>query len=250
MKYINDQFRTKQLFPNAARTQFATHYSYLNKEIFISDELAISKNNFDQFSGKKLLIVGGGPTTNLVGWDPAEYDYILSCNHFFKHPTLLDRGVHVGLLSPEVDVESEEFNLYWNKNKQTIFCFDNPEVKESTVKSLLSRDSDRVVVATTRYKSDIGSVPILLIIATLYKASIIHVVGMDGMPPGMTTGDDAAHSFEPHKKMRSIHYNYDMYVRHYRQLWNYLQNDIGRGTKFVNLGHGHPYNISTLFNVV
>lgn len=250
MQYIIDSLRTKQHFPQAANEQFRTHYNYLNKNFSINEELAISENNFDRFRNKKVLVVGGGPTTNEIQWSPADYDYILSCNHFFKHPVLLDVGVAVGLLSPEVNVNSEEFKKYWSEHPETIFCFDNPEVKKDTIQTLLERDSTRVVVATTRYKSDIGSVPILLILATLFKAAIIHVVGMDGMPPGKTTGDDAAHSFEPNKEMRSIHYNYNKYVEYYRQLWGYLRDDIGRDTKFVNLGHGHPYNISTLYNVV
>lgn len=249
MKYIPDYCRTQQKFQQASQEQFATHYKYLKKIINISQELAISENDFYKFSGKKLLVVGGGPTTNAVQWDAANYDYILSCNHFFKHPTLFEVGVEVGLLSPEVDVNSEEFTNYWDKHKKTTFCFDNPEVKESTIQTLLEKDRGRVVVATTRYKSDIGSVPILLIIATLFQAGEVHVVGMDGMPPGKTTGDDAAHSFEPNKEMRSIHYNYSRYVEYYRQLWQYLK-EIGQKTKFVNLGHGHPYNISTLYNVV
>ena len=38
--------------------------------------------------------MGGGPTTNQCQWEKLDYDYIWSCNHFYRHPKLKDMSTN------------------------------------------------------------------------------------------------------------------------------------------------------------
>ena len=60
------------------------------KEVFCNNEIIFSnfKKMIKKYRNKKILIIGGGPSTNeLIKSDPdtifSHYDYLWSCNHFF-----------------------------------------------------------------------------------------------------------------------------------------------------------------------
>ena len=80
--------------------------------------------------------------------------------------------------------------------------------------------------------------------ATLFGARQVDIVGMDGMSRQEKVGDETEHSFEANKKRKGT-CNYNLYLRHHNVLWDYLLNDIGKNTKFQNLGEGHPVNMTT-----
>ena len=52
----------------------------VNEELLITDNL-----NFSSVKGKKVLVIGGGPSSKDLSDEAcSEYDYIFSCNHFFS----------------------------------------------------------------------------------------------------------------------------------------------------------------------
>ena len=77
---------SRQDFPtNKARgTDHLQQYDFLGKDLTVTSEIIYRKiPEFEKFKGKKILVIGAGPTTNWYDWNPDEYDYIFSCNHFF-----------------------------------------------------------------------------------------------------------------------------------------------------------------------
>lgn len=245
MQYFTAQCREKANFLECAKRQFTEYYHYTEPVLYTS-EVAITLNfNFDKYKGKKILVVGGGPTTDECEWDASNYDYVFSCNHFFLHPRLQE--VELASLSPEVNIDSEPFKQFYD-NSKTFFIFENVDCNQEYVQRMLKLD--RTGLSTIRLRDKTGSVGRLLVIAASFNPSEVHVVGMDGMPKGMGQGDDSKHAFEHGKKIRSKYYSYDFYLSEYTKLWDYLRNDIGKDIKFKNLGHGHPYNISTRLNIL
>lgn len=226
-----------------------SRFPYIDQWWTIGDEVIITYNPIlEDFQGKKILIVGGGPTTNECEWNDKDYDYIFSCNHFFLHPRLTN--VNFATISPEVNVKSEKFLNYFD-NSNCLFCFDNKDSKDSDIRWLYNRDPNRVVISLTRKLWKIGATSVLMILTSSFQPREMHVIGMDGAPPHLKgLGFDTKHSFQPGKTSQSIHYSYDKYVKWYGEFWDYLINDIGKDIKYKNLGHGHPYNISTKFNII
>lgn len=242
MKYLPPECRTREKFLECAIPQMRSYYRY-HGPIIQSTEVVITDNyHYSKYRGAKLLVVGGGPSTNDVEWDSRDYDFVISCNHFFNHPKLKD--VDLASLSPEVDVASDAFQNYYRSSK-TFFLFENVDCDQTNVQNMLSLG--RSGIAIIRWKDKTGSVGRLLVILSSFLPQSIDVVGMDGMPRGMGQGDDSKHAFEPGKPIKSKYYSYDFYYEQYKQLWGYLKSEFP--VKYKNLGHGHPYNISTNFNI-
>lgn len=246
MKYLTPECREPNKFKKCAEQQFKNHYKY-SGDVEYTTELGISKNHdYSKYKGSKILVVGGGPSTRDCHWDPNDYDYIFSCNHFFLAQKL--QGVHVDFaaICPEVDVRSEAFTNYLN-NSSALFCIENPDVPLDNVNYLMS--TGRLSLVSLRVNLKLGTTGKLLIVASHFKPARIDVVGFDGVPKnGSSAGDDSGHAFQPGKKFFRT-YTYDRCLQELKFTWDYVKN-ISKDTKFKNLGHGHPYNASTELNIL
>jgi len=200
-----------------------------------------------EYKDSKILIVGAGPTSAEVEWDPKNYDYIFSCNHFFLYDKMKDIDVSFVTSTQEVNKSenAHEFHEYM-KNNSTIICFDDRMQEKGKEEFAITKEKypDRSMYLHTRFRAKNGSCAKLLVIATLFGAKEIHVVGMDGMKPTDVYGGVSPHVFQPGKKWQGT-VDYHMEKQHYVILWDYLLNDIGKNVKYQNLGEGHDMNLVT-----
>ena len=50
----------------------------------------VNENTFvDKFQGKKILVMGSGPSVNELNWENLDYDGIVTCNNFFRNDRVL-----------------------------------------------------------------------------------------------------------------------------------------------------------------
>jgi len=213
-----------------------------------SDEIVyLNLPQLESIKGSKVLIIGGGPTTNNGLWNKDDYDHIFTCNHFFLNDDLSGLDITMATLTTEVDLSEAnvQFHSYMN-NSSTIICFEDRFTDDQSKEfaNMKEKYPDRVMYAHTRYRGKIGSAPRLICMAALMGAKEIDVVGMDGHKRGTKIGDDNNHSFEQGKVCQGTH-DYRLYNRHYVALWDYLLNYIGKDIKFRNLGEGHESNMSS-----
>lgn len=247
MKYLTQKCRQKEFFKECCLQQINTYFNYINDEFHINEDFSITKIElFKKYQNSKILIVGGGPTTNWYNWDPTDYDFIFSCNHFYLNDRLKNIDVSFSMISGEVDTSSVDFKDYFNKGS-TIFCYENVDIEDFKIKKML--EIGRTVIAILRHNLKTGTAARLLYLTSQFNPSEIHVVGMDGLPNNGRYGDDTQHSFEVGKRLNTIHFNYAKYLEEYTMLWGYLKEKFP-SIKFKNLGHGHPYNISTRLNII
>tara|TARA_R110000737_G_scaffold161299_1_gene189201 strand:- start:2117 stop:2974 length:858 start_codon:yes stop_codon:yes gene_type:complete len=207
--------------------------------------------NFDylqKFVNSKILIVGAGPSLD-NGYDASEYDYIWSCNSFYKNDKLNKHKIDLVTLGVEIDLRDDKLLDYISKN-DTIVCFENKYIHPIEMKEFKNKYPEKVFWAMTRYHSRIGSIPRLACIAIFLGAKEIHFAGMDGYVPKSKNYDNSV--FEPNKKATGTiedAHNEDDIIRHYRDqylaFWDYILHDIGKDVRFKNLGHQHPCNLST-----
>jgi len=214
----------------------------MNKEIIYSNHKMV-----ESFKDSKILIVGGGPSTLTVNWRPEDYDFVWSCNHFYLNEKLKDTKVSLATVVTEVDLSEANTEFYkYIKDNNTLICFEDrfTDNQKENFDTFFNTHAENAMFSHTRYRGKIGSVPRLLCMATLFGAKQVDVVGMDGMSRQEKVGDETSHSFETNKKRKGT-CNYNLYLRHHNVLWDYLLNDIGKNTKFQNLGEGHPINMTT-----
>jgi len=206
-------------------------FKFHRRDLVSIPDIIYEKHSFvERFRKAKVLVIGAGPSVRDNEWSPEGYDLICSCNHFY----LYDR------VRPLVDfavLNDEVFLLDKNLVElKTVYCFENAN---RDVSWFYNKHFERTMLAHTRYLSKIGSAARLICMATLWGASEVHIIGIDGERAPDT------HIFEPTKPITGF-YNLEIYKRQYGELWDYLRR-IGLNTKFVNLGYGHKFNISSRY---
>ena len=114
-------------------------YKFLGEKIIKTSEIIyIDTPGLEKFKDSKILVVGGGPTTNWYDWNPSEYDHIFSCNHFFLNEKIKRTKVSLASIASEVDIERKEFIEYVSRNK-TIIGLEDYQQPVDKVKRLHSK---------------------------------------------------------------------------------------------------------------
>jgi len=224
----------------------------LSQEKFkFTQEMAFQ--NFDyleKYKGSKILIMGAGPSFK-SDFDTSGYDFIWSCNHFYKHEKTKKFDIDLVTLGNENDLYDKQLHNYLETGN-TIVCFENKYTKTEEMGMMKKKYPNRVFWALTRYHSRIGSVPRLACIAIALGASKIGFVGMDGFVPSSMRPEHGNSAFEPSKGPSGTIEDSSsetetslLYKEQYLVFWDYILHDLGKNTQFFNLGHGHPCNLTT-----
>lgn len=201
----------------------------------ITEELLITKNL--QFSGildKKILVIGGGPSTSSLTQETINsYDYVFSCNHFYLNPLLREQKIHVVLIGDEVDLEDKRFTEYLKKF-QPIVGFEHSS-KRTTLKTIqFNKQYKRSFIYLTRYFSRLGYVARACILARCMGASHIDFIGMDGFK---TT----KHAFEKQKSLPPFN-SEEKFKEQARIFYHYVIEDL-KLKNFTNLAESNKDSI-------
>ena len=207
----------------------------------INEEILLTKNiKFSGINNKNVLVVGGGPSANSLTEEIlSQYDYIFSCNHFFKNPVLQNYKVDVCLIGDEVDLQSKQFNNYIEKFQPTI-GFEHSGKRSNYQLLNFAKRYKKCFVYLTRYFSRLGYVPRAIVMAALASPNRIDYIGLDGFKKGAYV-----HSFEPNKSPPPFN-EAEMFKAQMRIFLKYLLKDIKIQKDALNdLGASHPLNIYT-----
>lgn len=236
---------SKEDFPENKRKgeSYLNRFNFIKGEIIKTSEIIYKKViDFDKFKNKKILVVGGGPTTNWHNWKSEEYDFIFSCNHFFLNKKVKNTKVAFCLLGNEVNHLRKEFVDYITEN-ETIIGIEDYNNNPNNIKELQEKIKNPIFPYVLRFQGKIGVAPKLVVLATLLGARHVDFVGIDGRPKGVEVGETSHHSFQEGKKF-SMPYSSNLSLVHYACLKFYLENKIGKGVVYRNLGKGHELNLS------
>jgi len=207
---------------------------------------------FEKFKGKKIMIVGGGPSTNSVNWENVDYDYLWTCNQFNRNDKLKNTKIDLVSLAPLVDKElnnGEELEIYFKENPETlaIFPIDRSGFPVPPVLAFADKYTNQSCLYQTRYGSVIGTMNRLIVFALLVGASTVYFVGMDGRSEVEEDGN-LLHAFDGDKPIPGWWKTYGnrFQVRQFVIFYDYIMSLKERlNFEFYNLGEGHKYNAST-----
>tara|TARA_Y100000114_G_scaffold70574_1_gene64540 strand:+ start:18715 stop:19512 length:798 start_codon:yes stop_codon:yes gene_type:complete len=205
----------------------------------ITDELLITNNlNFSGVKERSVLVIGAGPSSSLLTQELLDsYDYVFTCNHFFKNDFLNGTKVNLVLIGDEVSLRSPHFLKYIEKHSP-IIGFEHSARRTMLEVLDFKRSYPRSFIYLTRYFSRLGYVARACVLARCMGASKVDFVGMDGFKKRV-------HLFQKGKKPPSFN-DPDKFRKQAKIFYEYMLNDL-RITKdnFNNLGENHESSIYT-----
>lgn len=280
MKYLNYEFKDGVLYneknqvisdeecwngiPQCRITSKESFYKKVKNEMLTlfpkySDKLAGNSEivfqyltEFTKYKNKKLLIVGGGPTTNQCQWENLDYDYIWSCNHFYQHPKLKDMSVDLAFVGQEINLYNRDFQEYvYRNNTKLVFeiagkFYNKNSHPEGWMTELTNYDLKKHLCCFTRYYGWIGANWRQMVLALFLGFKEIYFVGMDGYS-FKKNPQDIPHSFEPGKVPKGGPMKpgaEEAFKQHLIVFWNYILNELNPDVKLHNLGEFSDDNMS------
>lgn len=231
---------------------FPSFSSNLKTNSFISYE---HNKDFDKFRDKKILIVGGGPSTNDFDFNQVEVDYIFTSNSFFLNNKLKNKKVDIAMVGAEVDTFSDGFIKYVETYNPWLGFEIHSKWSSITnheyVNKHLYKSYWKMFCMQTRYYGCVGVSHRLLVLAMQLKAKEIYYIGIDG-PRGMVKGK---HAFEKNKinlpklpPQLNVDTAEEIFINAYKDFFTHVNNNIKYRGKLINLGENHPDNIIPKFN--
>ncbi len=227
-------------------------FPYLD-DLYVDGEICYSQLDFlDQFKGKKVLLLAGGPSTNDVKWENLDYDYIVTLNHFFMNERLKNKKVALAVVGGEVDLQSEDFLSYVTEHNPYLFF--EVHSRWDNEREYLKKLYDEYTLMGcfhTRFYGKLGGGQRLLLFMLYLKPDTLYFAGLDGPKPMI----EQNHAFEGRKDTlpHGIDRNNADYVfsEEYEVFWMYV-NILSHlnyfNTKLYNLGEGFDYNMSSKYS--
>ncbi len=228
-------------------------------KIIENNEIIINPSpDFEDLTGKSVLIVGGGPSTHDCSWENVtdKFDSIWSSNEFYLNSKLKDKSVSFSTMTSCYDLINNKNVIDYINNKNLKMWFevergDDPK-QWQYLKQFINKYPDSCGVFNSRWRSNHGVGARMVILAIMLGASEIGIVGIDGITPRAAEGS-LAHAFNGNKKLPNYVRLYKedshrLQERQYLIYWEYIcKLQQVYNFKIYNLAEGHPDNISGRF---
>jgi hypothetical protein len=193
--------------------------------------------------GKKILIIGAGPSTALL--KPEDYedvDEIWTCNHFFKH-SVADLNVTLANLGNEVDFEDPDLISFLEKNKECKIGISNliKGDRRKKMQAFQKKYRDRFGMFMPYWVGKGGEVPKMVVFAASQLPSEVRIIGMDGHTKSELDMNISGNVFEPGKPLKKSKKDWNMQRRQFAFLFGLVTHMSAR-TMWKNLGARYSKN--------
>jgi hypothetical protein len=198
-----------------------------------------------QYKDSTILIVGGGPTTNLVDWEAYPCDYVWSCNHFFLNPKFKTIVPSLVYLNNEIDCTNVDYQEYLRKTNPLLAIDTSISRPFPHLAEIRSLGLDTLVFNQRSFLTG-GSLFRLIMLATYLEASTVAFVGMDGLRrEDIESRSHSGHAFQSQKRLKvADNYTFDFQRRETVVYWDYLLNFVHKYTKYQNLGENYKDGVT------
>ena len=250
------KFIPKLEFGDWASSTLAKLFPSFSSNLETNDYISYEHNKeFDKFRNKKILVVGGGPTTNNLDLNKLDIDYIFTANSFFLNNTLKDKKIDIAMIGADVYTTCDEFIKYVETFQPWLGfeihnkwdAFDSHQY----LNEHLYQSYNKMFCMQTRYYGCVGVCHRLLVLAMQLGAKEIYHIGIDG-PIGMISGNHAFESNKANLPKLPTYLNKDnakeIFLNAYKDFFTHVKEDIIYNGKLINLGKEDPNNILPEYN--
>jgi len=212
----------------------------------------VSQDTFtNKFTGKKVIVMGSGPSVNLVNWRKLNYDCIVTTSFFYLNDEIrnLPNIVHV-TLTDLVDLEHPNLIEFMDKNPTCIIAFEpksHPFYETEKYKKFNQKYKDQIIYYNTQYGKKEGVAGRLCYFTIQFSPSDLYYVGIDGKSPN--PDKDPQNAFRTQLRGDADGYPQGEFVESHLYFANILyQTSLQTETKLYNLGEGFDFNCSTPYS--
>ena len=215
--FLTDKRHGVPHFQNVISTQ------YKSNELDIKNDIIIEKHAENQkYKGSTILIIGAGPSTNMVNIDEIDRDYTWVCNDFLNNEKVKNLDVSIFYMSNHTYLRHRE-KQYLLENPSVTACFDINVARDyRLLEEYRVKTSGRAFIFSTRLFTTNGTVPRLVSLAAHLGASKIKVVGLDGHTEEHFLEGKSLTSFEKTKKSIPTGQTYGSQCREYLLFWEHM----------------------------
>ena len=158
----------------------------------ITDEIVFS-NHDNGLDGKRVLVLGGGPSASQIDWE-SKYDIVITSNNYYKK---FKKDPYLISFTPYIPIMDEQIHSFLKSNNSLIGI--EPEFlkihEQKSISKFCKLFEGRIVFHHTRYSSTLGVGARQSVLAVLLGASEVHMCGLDLFK----SEDTSSHSFEGKK---------------------------------------------------
>jgi hypothetical protein len=205
--------------------------------LILSPEIIITGNpNFQKFNNSSILVIGGGPSSKELDLEKiCKYDYVFSCNYFYKTKKFKDIKVDLLLLSHQVDLKDPALTQYIERFNPLV-GFEHSDLRGIDVLNQFKNNGVDVFLFLTRHFSRLGYTSRAILLAALLGAKKIDYAGLDGF----LSNDMKIHTFED-KKNPPPFYDAARFEQQAFVFWHHLFS-LNLNVEYNNLGEDSKYN--------
>ena len=211
---------------------------------------------FEKYTGKNVLILGGGQSTLDTKWENLPYDYIWTCNDFYLEPRVLDQEIDFYVLAFTTPLKEERLrNKLKGSNTTVVYERSHYRNKQLTPDFQKFKAAIEIPIHETElqffkdnnrpaYKS--GAAFRLIQLALSTEAKTIYFAGFDGFNKEFSN----IHAFTKHKGLKDTDTRRDYeghpmsYMSIFTDAFTVLKGVKGY-ERLQNLGEGYDYNLGT-----
>jgi len=197
----------------------------------------------ENITGKKVLVLGSGPSAREVDWKSAEWDVLLTTSFFYLNDEVVSKKpIHVSL-SDIVDLDDVRLQDYLDSNPRCTVSFEpkpHPFYETKSYKDFILKYQNRMIYYNIDSDKE-GVAARLCWLALACEPSSILMCGIDGISKNRE--NDPQNYFRNHNGTMDK-YPYEMYYNSFQKFAENLYSTAkDMSVNIKNLGKGKSYNM-------
>lgn len=208
----------------------------------------------EKIEGKKILVMGSGPSVDLRNWSNLDFDYIATVSFWYNRPDLLERSdIFFTAYSALVDFSDINLLNYLDTHDTIIGIEDYKSVYGETLhfNEFKNRYKNRYVGFQVNNKIPakyMGIAGRLLFFILNFNPGTLYYVGIDGV--SSNPKNDPSNSFRLGLRSNTVKGEVGINdVEYIKESYLNMSKEIhkecnDRGISLYNLGEGLPFNMS------
>ena len=215
----------------------------------------LSEDTFaKKFTGKRILVMGSGPSVKMANWQNLDVDHIVTTTFFYLNDTVrtLSNITHI-TLSEIIDFNDQRLHEFFEQNPECTIALEpkvgRPFYNTDTFFRFEEQYRERLIYYNTTVDKLEGAAGRLTFFTMAFAPAELYYVGIDGHSPNRNMTPTNSFRTDIIDADNGLH-SYEKFMDSHRVMASTLhQHAIQNKCKLYNLGEGFEFNCSTPYSI-